>query len=254
MMAAGHLPGLLTRIGLRVILRDAAAEKMTVRRSDEQQSTGPQENAAWTETCTNARVLMAEIANRNSFLRKLPVLFFILVVLTGIRPGYTAEQGIEQLREAALQGDTTAQFNLGHQYYNGEGVPQDYREAVKWFRMAAEQGHAKAQSGLGFMYHNGKGVPQDYREAVKWFRMAAEQGLDGAQFTLGAMYATGEGVPEDYVMAYAWANLSAAKGTKEAKDVKDLLRPKMTAEQVAEAQKLSIELLRRIESLKSQGQ
>ena len=97
-------------------------------------------------------------------------------------------------------------------------------------------------------------MPEDDREAVKWFRMAAEQGEASAQFKLGIMYAMGEGVPEDYVMAYVWANLSAAQGQKEANDIKDLLRPKMTAEQVAEAQKLAGELFRRIESLKSQGQ
>ena len=104
------------------------------------------------------------------------------------------------------------------------------------------------------MYDNGEGVPEDDREAAKWYRKAAEQGDASAQFNLGGMYATGEGVPEDYVMAYVWANLSAAQGKKEANDIKDLLRPKMTAEKVAEAQKLAGELFRRIESLKSQGQ
>ena len=59
-------------------------------------------------------------------------------------------------------------------------MPQDYREAVKWFRKAAEQGHAGAQANLGFMYDRGWGVPEDDREAVKWFRKAAEQGHAGA--------------------------------------------------------------------------
>ena len=107
---------------------------------------------------------------------------------------------------------------------------------------------------LGVMYKRGEGVPENDFEAVKWFRKAAEQGYAIAQVNLGNSYANGEGVPEDYVMAYVWANLSAAQGQKEANELKDLLRPKMTAEQVAEAQKLSGELLRQIESLKSQGQ
>ena len=34
-------------------------------------------------------------------------------------------------------------------YDNGEGVPQDYAEAVKWYRLAAEQGDARAQYNLG---------------------------------------------------------------------------------------------------------
>ena len=51
-------------------------------------------------------------------------------------------------------------------YDNGEGVPKDDREAVRWSRMAAEQGLAEAQSNLGLMYDSGDGVPEDDREAV----------------------------------------------------------------------------------------
>ncbi len=61
-------------------------------------------------------------------------------------------------------------------YHEGQGVPQDYAEAVKWFRLAAEQGNADGQYVLGSMYYKGHGVPQDYAEAVKWYRLAAEQG------------------------------------------------------------------------------
>ena len=106
---------------------------------------------------------MVDMANRNNLLGKLPVLFFTLVVLAGFRPGYAAEQSIEQLSEAATQGDTTAQFNLGLKYANGEGVPKADREAVKWFRKAAEQGMASAQFTIGFPYAFGLGVPKDDR-------------------------------------------------------------------------------------------
>ena len=57
-------------------------------------------------------------------------------------------------------------------YANGEGVPQDYAEAVKWYRRAAEQGYAAAQYNLGAVYATARGVPQDYAEAVKWYRRA----------------------------------------------------------------------------------
>ena len=52
----------------------------------------------------------------------------------------------------------------------------DYEAALEEWRPSAEQGDALAQYNLGFMYSNGEGVPQDYAEAVKWYRMAAEQG------------------------------------------------------------------------------
>ena len=34
-------------------------------------------------------------------------------------------------------------------YASGEGVPEDDKEAVKWYRLAAEQGYAQAQYNLG---------------------------------------------------------------------------------------------------------
>jgi len=46
---------------------------------------------------------------------------------------------------------------LGNAYLNGEGVEQDYEEAVKWFRKAAEQGYPIAQFNLGMRYYDGRG-------------------------------------------------------------------------------------------------
>ena len=82
-------------------------------------------------------------------------------------------------------------------YANGQGVPQDYAEAIKWFVLAAERGDANAQYNLGLYYANGRGVPQDDAEAVKWFRKAAEQGDASAQYNLGLFYASGRGVAQD---------------------------------------------------------
>ena len=82
----------------------------------------------------------------------------------------------EELVERAKEGDAEAQKDLGFCYATGEGVRQDYAEAVKWYRKAAEQGYAKSQFNLGLCYVKGEGVRQDYAEAVKWFRKAAEQG------------------------------------------------------------------------------
>src|SRR5262245_35157776 len=45
--------------------------------------------------------------------------------------------------------------------------------AMKWFRKTADQGHASAQFYLGLRYANGQGVPQDYMQALKWFNLAA---------------------------------------------------------------------------------
>ena len=91
------------------------------------------------------------------------------------------------------------------------------------------------------MHDNGEGVPENDAEAVKWYRRAAAQGRAKAQGHLGRMYALGEGVPEDDVQAYMWLNLSAAQGDETTIANKDVMRKLMTPEQVAEAQRLSSE-------------
>lgn len=96
--------------------------------------------------------------------------------------------------KAAEQGNAMAQTILGAIYRYGNGVPQDYRQAVSWYRKAAEQGSAEAQFNLGNLYRYGRGVSVDCEEAVSWYRKAAEQGYAEAQFNLGIMYATGEGI------------------------------------------------------------
>lgn len=67
----------------------------------------------------------------------------------------------------------------------------DYETALKEWRPLAEQEYAAAQYNLGLMYNNGEGVPQNYTEAVRWYRMAAENGNTEAQYTLGVALSRG---------------------------------------------------------------
>jgi hypothetical protein len=62
---------------------------------------------------------------------------------------------------------------------------------------------------LGILYEEGQGVPQDYTQAVFWYRKAAEQGEDYAQYHLGGLYNKGRSVPQDYAEAYFWLDLAA---------------------------------------------
>ena len=64
-------------------------------------------------------------------------------------------------------------------YRDGDGVPQNDAEAMRFFRLAADQGHARAQGNLGVMYGTGDGVPQDYLQAHMWFDLAASRMASG---------------------------------------------------------------------------
>ncbi|MGB6065392.1 MAG: hypothetical protein WBG50_11320 [Desulfomonilaceae bacterium] len=116
------------------------------------------------------------------------------------------------LQRLAESGDAAAQSQLGNAYFQGSGVPKDYKEASRWFLKSAEQGNAVAQFFLGLMYQDGRGLLKDYREAAKWYRRSAEQGNAPAQCNLGLMYQNGQGFPRDYREALKWLRLSAERG------------------------------------------
>ena len=60
-------------------------------------------------------------------------------------------------------------------YENG-----DYATALKEWEPLAEGGNSRAQFNLGVMYDDGQGVPQDDKEAVRLYTLAAEQGYADA--------------------------------------------------------------------------
>ena len=137
----------------------------------------------------------------------LPLLLILCVPLMGDEKKDKEE--FEKTKALAEKGDAAAQFNLGAAYVFALVVEKNFKEAVKWYRKAAEQGHAAAQGNLGGMYHNGSGVL------------------------------------EDYVTAYAWYNIAAANGNGIAKINKSIVVKDMTPEQIAKAQELSKEMVKK---------
>jgi TPR repeat protein len=113
----------------------------------------------------------------------------------------------------------------------------DYETAARELRDLARNGEPRAQYDLALLYDKGQGVPQDDREALKWYTLAAEQGEPRAQYNLGLMYANGQGVQPDLVTAYYWISLAAAQGNQHALDARDYLSEKMTVEQITEGKR-----------------
>lgn len=115
----------------------------------------------------------------------------------------------------------------------------DFATALQEWLPLAEQGDPRSQVQLGLMYANGVGVTQDDREAVKWYRLASERGDAYAHFCMGVMYEYGRGVTQDYVYAYMGFNIAAANGYKNAKNHRDALVEKLSAEDISHAQKVA---------------
>ncbi len=98
----------------------------------------------------------------------------------GDNPGFVDDEDIwkfEDNRTAACNGNLEAQFKVAENYYWGDGVHSNMKEAVRWYKRAASGGHVEAMMKLGEMYYVGDdGIPEDDAEAKKWYQKAANAG------------------------------------------------------------------------------
>src|SRR3984893_7143452 len=143
---------------------------------------------------------------------------------------------VNRILNRADTGDSIAQHEMGLRYADGEGVPQNYRDAMAWFAKAAANGNDNAQWKLGLGYIKGIGVPHDDRKAVVWFKRAANHGNIRAQNALSDLYLSGRGVPRDYVRAYTWASIATGlRGNNN--DRLRVIGSRMTAAQIEDARR-----------------
>jgi len=135
-------------------------------------------------------------------------------------------------------------LSLGSVYLPAQAKDAD---PLAQLQTAAQSGDANAQFWLGTMYYLGQGVPQDYAQALSWYRKAAAQGYALAQNNLGTMYEYGQGIPQDYVIAYGLFNLSAAgdpSSDNPATNNRRKLAARMTPQQIAAGQELTRRMMK----------
>lgn len=112
----------------------------------------------------------------------------------------------------ADQGSVQAQLVAGQLLYQGQGAPQDFPRALRYFNAAAQQGNANAMAFLGEMHAAGHGVPQDNATALRHYEAAAAKQSAAGQTGLGLLYLHGQGVKQSYEKAHKLFTASAAQG------------------------------------------
>ena len=171
---------------------------------------------------------------------------FLLLLATNVvagdfKKGWKAYSGtdyataLSEWQELADSGDADACYGMGLLYGNGFGVDLNDDLALKYYLTAAEKGHAEAQYSLGIMHQNGWGVPVNEEEGIKWYLLAADQAVVGAHLALGRVYAMDFSEKFDPVEAYKWFGLAAKSGDLDAKSKLDFIASRMSADQIAEA-------------------
>ncbi|MBS0269815.1 MAG: sel1 repeat family protein [Proteobacteria bacterium] len=185
-----------------------------------------------------------------------------------------ATVGPLSLRLAAANGDPSAEFEVGARLAEGKGIAQSFQDAAKWYQRSADQGFAQSQYRLGTLYERGLGLKPDraqaanwyqraaaqgnikamhnlavlsanqsdqspdYATAAQWFEAAAQRGLSDSQFNLAVLYENGLGVKRDMSRAFMWLSIAARGGDADAVRRRDILRGKLTADEVTAANKL----------------
>jgi len=125
-------------------------------------------------------------------------------------------RGMEDwLRKSAKDGDVLAQQVLAVKLVRGEGLQQDYREALQLFEKLAEKGSLPAQYNAALMNYHGLGTEPNAASAYKWFRAAGEQGDGISQYTVALMSYYGQGTARSESDARAWAQRAAGSSEGE---------------------------------------
>ncbi|OMJ23646.1 Protein sel-1-like protein [Smittium culicis] len=85
--------------------------------------------------------------------------------------------GTTKLRNPELEKNPHLSYlyvMLGKIYLHGEGVAQNYEEALKWFEAGAEKKYGSCHNALGIMYFDGLGVTKNNAKAINHFKNAAK--------------------------------------------------------------------------------
>ena len=138
----------------------------------------------------------------------------------------------EDLLRRAEAGDSKAQSELGHRYYQGPIYP------------SPPKGGWSQNSQVSFF----SDIPQDYKKSVYWCRRSANQGNPSGMFWLIRALRTGvEGDPPDYVEIYKWALLASAYGFVAANEHVEIIEsggyykePRITRSQLLEGRNLAV--------------
>jgi uncharacterized protein len=136
----------------------------------------------------------------------------------GIPQSY--KMAMEYYKKAG-EGIGMAYYNISLFYFNGQGVKKDFKKAKKFCIKGSSRGVIDCRFMLGSIFLKGLDVPQDYKEAAKWFKLAVNH--PASLYNLGFLYFNGLGVPQNHKTAINYFTSAATNGSKEAKIVLEKL-------------------------------
>jgi TPR repeat protein len=148
--------------------------------------------------------------------------------------------GLDLLRRAAAKGSTGAEIDLSQLYLNGApGLPQSRPDALKWLASAANHGDRDAMLNLGYM-----AMHDSVETGFCWLVRAAMLDQVQAQEKLSMVLAQGDKdvsgkvIEPDLVQADLWFRLAARSPYHDNSQIRAMIEPHMTTEQLDQAKRL----------------
>jgi hypothetical protein len=129
-------------------------------------------------------------------MHRLSTTLFLASVMAGPLAPAADTPPFKELLAKAAGGDPRAQVSLAVRYRDGQGVKQDYAEAMRWGHLAADQGDAAAMDFVGWMFFEGLGVKHNPTMAAGYFKAAAGESA-AAAWNLGQCYFGAQGMDQD---------------------------------------------------------
>ena len=148
--------------------------------------------------------------------------FLILILVGGTFALWVADDPIFHTSNTISQHAIVSD-DFDHAIVSDDFDNENYKSAFAGLQDLAILDNASAQSRVAWMYYNGQGVEQDYKQALYWYTRAAEQNYPPAQLDLGDMYLTGNGVDVDIEKAKYWLGKAEENGVAEAQEILDIL-------------------------------
>jgi uncharacterized protein len=112
------------------------------------------------------------------------------------------------------RGYEGACINLGNLYRFGKEVPQNFKEATKYYIKGVAQNDNECKTLLAYMYYKGLGIQQDYEKSFLLYKESAEMGNESSMYFLGICYKNGYGTAANKVLANEWLQKAASKNNR----------------------------------------
>jgi TPR repeat protein len=119
--------------------------------------------------------------------------------------------GNEKLQQLKVSIESSFNPNSSYakaeKLYYGVAGSKNRSRAAFYYRIAAERGHALAMNAIGVAYADGDGVPANDSEAIRWLKASAEKGNSEAMYNLalGYLFST----KENQEIAFSWVKKAA---------------------------------------------